>query len=993
MIAKRLELTNFLSYRQTAVVDFNGIHLACISGANGAGKSSILDGMTWALFGRSRSRSDDDVVNRLALITQAPAEVRFEFELEGMCYRIIRRKRHAHSTELELQFQVGDGKWETLTENRLRETQAAITDLLRMNYDTFVNASFLLQGRADEFMTKTPGKRKEILAELLGVSEWDQWRDRAAAWRKQKESELILLDGRLAEIERELQEEDERQRALAEAQMEFDAVSAQLDSMETLLGNMRRIAEAVAQQEKTARGVRQMLDRQTASLARLEKSRAERLQERDLLAAILQEAPAIEAAQKEYEAAAARWQFWQDKAAQLNILQQARRPHELSIERIRSGLEQQEKTLRQRAGVIDQMEHERASLVEQKGAMGGQLSELARQLAELAEQEQLWHDARAALQALEGERELRQKELARLRMEAARVAGLQLEQTAVVKNLEQAIVAGDDVSAKLAALSEQRQQHAAGLAERDNLRRELPRLREEMDQLKERIDRLEVETGGQCPLCGQELSETHRRQVLADMHQEGTAKGDRYRAGQSRVGALEKEIEALVQALKQAGWLEKELQTQQQRRAAAQARLDEITRQTDAWEESGPQQVALLESVLADERELKEKQEAVAGLQSLLQEKRSKEAAHKQAQEQLAGIEARLTEIERALVVWRERESVELERVSRRLEAGDFDAAAQKALAESDQAIAALGYEPARHREAKDELEALAVAPKVYQELKQAEAAIKPIDQGLADLAEQMVTQEREVKELERQLEDAVGQIALLGADASELPATEAAVTKLREEKLAANRKIGAAQQRLAVLDELRKQRQERQEERGRQTLLIQRLTMLEKSCGRDGVQALLIDQARPEIEDDANQLLERLTGGDMHVTIQTQRQQKTRDALAETLEILISDAAGERPYENYSGGEQFRVNFAVRLALSRLVARRAGAKLQTLVIDEGFGSQDPLGRQRLVEAINAIQDDFARILVITHIDELRDAFPNRIEVTKGQAGSTIALY
>jgi exonuclease SbcC len=158
-------------------------------------------------------------------------------------------------------------------------------------------------------------------------------------------------------------------------------------------------------------------------------------------------------------------------------------------------------------------------------------------------------------------------------------------------------------------------------------------------------------------------------------------------------------------------------------------------------------------------------------------------------------------------------------------------------------------------------------------------------------------------------------------------------------------------------------------------------------------VQALLIDQARPEIEDDANQLLERLTGGDMHVTIQTQRQQKTRDALAETLEILISDAAGERPYENYSGGEQFRVNFAVRLALSRLVARRAGAKLQTLVIDEGFGSQDPLGRQRLVEAINAIQDDFARILVITHIDELRDAFPNRIEVTKGQAGSTIALY
>ncbi|MCA9947574.1 MAG: hypothetical protein KC449_29040, partial [Anaerolineales bacterium] len=80
------------------------------------------------------------------------------------------------------------------------------------------------------------------------------------------------------------------------------------------------------------------------------------------------------------------------------------------------------------------------------------------------------------------------------------------------------------------------------------------------------------------------------------------------------------------------------------------------------------------------------------------------------------------------------------------------------------------------------------------------------------------------------------------------------------------------------------------------------------------------------------------------------------------------------------------------RLALSQLLAKRAGARLQTLVIDEGFGSQDPNGRQRLIEAINTIQGDFKRILVITHIDELRDAFPNRIEVQKTSSGSQIAL-
>ena len=93
-----------------------------------------------------------------------------------------------------------------------------------------------------------------------------------------------------------------------------------------------------------------------------------------------------------------------------------------------------------------------------------------------------------------------------------------------------------------------------------------------------------------------------------------------------------------------------------------------------------------------------------------------------------------------------------------------------------------------------------------------------------------------------------------------------------------------------------------------------------------------------------------------------------------------------------YSGGEAFRVNFAIRLALSEILSQRKGARLQTLVIDEGFGSQDVQGRQRLIEAINLIRNDFAKILVITHLDELKDAFPNRIEIEKTDRGSTVTV-
>ena len=175
---------------------------------------------------------------------------------------------------------------------------------------------------------------------------------------------------------------------------------------------------------------------------------------------------------------------------------------------------------------------------------------------------------------------------------------------------------------------------------------------------------------------------------------------------------------------------------------------------------------------------------------------------------------------------------------------------------------------------------------------------------------------------------------------------------------------------------------------------LVGQYKQLEQAFGKDGVPALLIEQALPQIEAKANELLDRLSGGSMSVRFRTQAEfkDKKRDDMKETLDILISDSAGSRDYELYSGGEAFRVNFAIRLALSEVLAQRAGARLQTLVIDEGFGSQDAQGRQRLIEAIKMVEKDFAKILVITHIDELKEAFPTRIEVEKGERGSTIRI-
>ncbi len=153
-------------------------------------------------------------------------------------------------------------------------------------------------------------------------------------------------------------------------------------------------------------------------------------------------------------------------------------------------------------------------------------------------------------------------------------------------------------------------------------------------------------------------------------------------------------------------------------------------------------------------------------------------------------------------------------------------------------------------------------------------------------------------------------------------------------------------------------------------------------SFGKNGIQALIIENALPEIEEETNNLLDRLTSNATQITMESLRDLKS-GRLKETLEIKISDELGMRDYEMYSGGEAFRIDFSLRIALSKLLARRAGTRLRTLVIDEGFGTQDEEGLDNIVQAIQSISDDFDKILVITHLETLKNAFPVKIEVTK----------
>jgi exonuclease SbcC len=278
--------------------------------------------------------------------------------------------------------------------------------------------------------------------------------------------------------------------------------------------------------------------------------------------------------------------------------------------------------------------------------------------------------------------------------------------------------------------------------------------------------------------------------------------------------------------------------------------------------------------------------------------------------------------------------------------------------------------------------------------LDKARELIKKIEKDIAEQRSEIKNRKSEIAEQETTHNKAAQKLAEAESQSPNLQEAENKLFTLREDENQVRGELGGAEQKVKALDTLRTRKADYETQREQLNQKIAHHKSLERAFGKDGVPALLIEQALPQIEQKANDLLDRLSDGQMSIRFVTQAEykDKKRDDLKETLDIQISDSAGTRDYEMYSGGEAFRVNFAIRLALSEILAQRKGARLQTLVIDEGFGSQDTQGRQRLIEAINIVKNDFSKILIITHLDELKDAFPNRIEVEKTERGSSIKV-
>ncbi len=855
MIPVKLRMHNFMCYRDNVPpLSFEGVHTAAICGDNGNGKSALIDAMTWVLWGRTRAKSDDDLIHS----GQTEVEVEFDFAVGQQPYRIIRKhskpKRSRRSGRSILEFQIATGNgFKSITGNSISQTQQKITRVLHMDYPTFINSALLLQGRADEFTVSDPAKRKKVLADILGLSFYDELEGLAKELAKQQELEKAQLENTIKDISDEL--------ALKPAyEADFEQVQSKLSDIEKTVKTQESKLTSLRQEKES-------LENKKWQLSQLEEHIGKT--ERDL----------------------ARW--------------------DEQVKQHRSKVKEYEELIAQRPTIEEG--YVRFSLARE---LNNELNQKLRLLVKLNERSnQLEKAIEKAGTALVTEHTIVQNRIGELEAKSQKLPQLK-------NNLQQAQVQHQQLVEQEEILRGKRQGVQELKVQIHSLESNKTRLEQEIKQIEEKLGLLLTQTGAKCPLCEAELGlnglELIRTKYAAD-------KDNKLESLASNQAELARKKIGLKSLANETSELEVRLN---QDRASNQSRIGLLGKEIAEAEEAS--------NKLNEERE-------------------------------------RMAEIEQ------------------RLARKDFAIAEQQALGEFKSELAELGYDSQQHEQVQQQLTNLGQ----YEEPKR---KLEEIDRFINQEREAVSQAEEAILELHHSLEITIKrrqeltiELNILPSIVNDLGQAESEYQTLAEQQKQVQEISGGIKEKLQRCFELEIKRGEKEKLLSQASKEEKIYKDLAQAFGKRGIQALLIEMALPEIEVEANRLLGRMTDNRMHVKFETQRQTKKGDTI-ETLDINISDELGMRNYEMFSGGEAFRINFAIRVALSKLLARRAGAPLPTLVIDEGFGTQDSTGIEKLKEAINSIQDDFDKILVITHIEELRDAFPTCIDVIKTAQGSTLEV-
>jgi exonuclease SbcC len=193
-----IEAEGFAAFRRRVEISFDDVELFALVGPTGAGKSSVIDAMVFALYGKVPRYQDDRIVASVINVQSAEARVRLDFELEGEHYtvvRVVRRTAKGASTK-EARLEHGD---EVLAGDA-RSLDEQVVALLGLTFEQFTKTVVLPQGEFARFLHERPADRQDLLVQLLDLGMYGRMASLARERAKSCADRATMLDDELARL-------------------------------------------------------------------------------------------------------------------------------------------------------------------------------------------------------------------------------------------------------------------------------------------------------------------------------------------------------------------------------------------------------------------------------------------------------------------------------------------------------------------------------------------------------------------------------------------------------------------------------------------------------------------------------------------------------------------------------------------------------------------------------------------------------------------------
>lgn len=1008
MIPLSLRFAAFGPYEKEQNIDFtlfrqDGLFL--ISGPTGAGKTAILDAMTYALFGRSSGGGRGSFASMRCQYAGQDAQTfaEFTFEHKGRRYQFYRYLRPTRRKDL-------DGFEEMARAGELREDGALVpfaanmkktavdqyaASLLGLSYDQFRQIILLPQGQFERLLTADTEEKEKILRTLFGAEIWTQ----AAEWLNQQANEMLAqareLRGRRDAVlqsagaesvaalgkqrEAETQELEQLQKRSEEAAQELEraqAGAAQARRLEEQFDRMEKLKEeraALAGQEEEIRQMREKLEKAERAQRVLPAfeaslSAGREAEERRRALALAKEQMAGQ--ERQYAQAMAEDEKGKERQAVLEELRQE------SVQ-----LEQQAgqaKALLQEKQLFLKLRDDWTSADREKGriqqAMQGNaqcqlaLREEIAHLEETAQTEAHWNAQIARLESEEKERNRWAEICQRIKQAGQRLAQL--------KSLEQ-------MRAEQEKCCEQAYERA---------------YESYLGNAAQLVAR-GLRQGDTCPVCGNTFERPAAAGGTEQVSKEQlTACRERQKQARAALEECRREQAALAEQSRSLQERRQELEERLSPEAQSQNIEEELKRAQEAYQ-AARQAAKNLKEARQRRAELEEQasaqQESLSNAAQLEQQRREQLVSSKariQAMRESFALEIQPAELE----TQRKRKQEEMERLGQAIE----QAQKQKERAQQQLAAAKARLDTAAEEQKKAQT-AHALAKESLQEAFSAQGFVDEQAFAAARLSEESVARcRRQIEEYAGRVQAAEREEGLLGAllEGQERPELEKIIQQSRqaEERAGLLRERCAEQrERLRALEGVLREAQKTDallQQKAPEADMLQNFSATLRGNKGVGIGRFVMGILLSAVTKEANILLEGVHGGRYRLL-------RTREAVGQKrkagLNFEVFDAlSGEnRGVQSLSGGEKFLLSLALCLGLSVFLQRQTGKmEIEAMFIDEGFGTLDSASIGEALDMLLSVKSSRRLVGIISHVAALSDTIACAVQVKKGERGSSLRI-